>query len=93
VETSRAAKRDLLDQRRAPEVIKLLKDKTRVDSLLLRYALALDRADPAAARVHREALRARFEAAMRRGDSGSCAIAALALGWVAERLFDLQLIS
>jgi Tfp pilus assembly protein PilF len=59
----------LLDQRRAPEVIKLLKDKTRVDSLLLRYALALDRADPAAAQVHRDALRARFDAAMLRGDT------------------------
>jgi predicted Zn-dependent protease len=65
-----AARADfLLDQRRAPEVVKLLKDKTRVDSLLLRYALALDRTDPAAAQAQRDALRARFDAAMLRGDT------------------------
>lgn len=59
----------LLDQRRPAEVVKLLKDKTRVDSLLLRYAIAMDRTDPAAAQVHRDALRARFDAAMLRGDT------------------------
>lgn len=59
----------LLDQRRPAEVASLLKDKTRVDSLLLRYATAVDRIDPAAARQHRDALGARFDAAMLRGDT------------------------
>jgi tetratricopeptide (TPR) repeat protein len=59
----------LLDQGRAQEVARLLKDKTRADALLLRYALALHalRADGAAEQV--EALRARFDAAMLRGDT------------------------
>jgi len=59
----------LLDQGRAQEVARLLKDKTRADALLLRYALALHalRADGAAAQV--DALRARFDAAMLRGDT------------------------
>ena len=59
----------LLDQGRAQEVARMLQDKTRADALLLRYALALHalRADGAAAQV--DALRARFEAAMLRGDT------------------------
>ena len=59
----------LLDRDRAPEVIKLLKDKTQADALLLRYAIALKNAGaPGAAQASAE-LAARFEAAMRRRDS------------------------
>jgi Tfp pilus assembly protein PilF len=59
----------MLDHGRAPEVVRLLKDKGRIDALLLRYAIALKavRASDAAARA--EALRARFDAAMLRGDT------------------------
>jgi Tfp pilus assembly protein PilF len=59
----------LLDHERAPEVVKLLKDKTRVDALLLRYALALRQAGGAGAADQADVLRARFEAAMLRGDT------------------------
>jgi Tfp pilus assembly protein PilF len=59
----------LLDHERAPEVVKLLKDRTRVDALLLRYALALRQAGSADAAAQADVLRARFEAAMLRGDT------------------------
>ncbi|MBZ2209835.1 hypothetical protein [Massilia soli] len=59
----------LLDHQRAPEVVTLLKDKTRADALLLRYALALrSTGSPDAAR-HINVLRSRFEAAMLRADT------------------------
>jgi tetratricopeptide (TPR) repeat protein len=59
----------LLDHGRAPEVVRLLKDKTRVDALLLRYALALQATGSPAARQQIDALRVRFDAAMLRGDT------------------------
>jgi Tfp pilus assembly protein PilF len=59
----------LLDHGRAPEVVRLLKDKTRVDPLLLRYALALQATGSPEARAQIEVLRDRFQAAMMRGDS------------------------
>jgi Tfp pilus assembly protein PilF len=59
----------LLDHGRAPEVVRLLKDKTRVDPLLLRYALALQATGSPEARGQIDVLRDRFEAATLRGDS------------------------
>ena len=59
----------LLDRGRAPEVIKLLKDKTRVDALLLRYALALKATGSPEAPAQVAALKDRFDAAMLRGDT------------------------
>jgi Tfp pilus assembly protein PilF len=59
----------LLDHGRAPEVARLLKDKTRVDALLLRYALALQAMQSPDANAQADALRARFDAAMLRGDT------------------------
>jgi hypothetical protein len=59
----------LLDHGRAPEVVRLLKDKTRVDALLLRYALALQATGSPEAPQQIEALRVRFDAAMLRGDT------------------------
>ena len=59
----------LLDQERYAEVESLLKDKRRADPLLLRYALALKARRSPAVVAEIEALRARFEAANRRGDS------------------------
>ena len=61
----------LLDQKRPTEVIPLLEDQTRVDPLLLRYAIAqaaIDR-QSATAKAAIEQLHARFEAAHLRGDS------------------------
>jgi Tfp pilus assembly protein PilF len=58
----------LLDHGRAPEVVRLLKDKTRVDPLLLRYALALAATGAPDARTQIDVLRDRFEAATLRGD-------------------------
>ena len=59
----------LLDRGRASEVIKLLKDKTAADALLLRYAIALKVVGaPGAAQASAE-LAARFDAAMRRRDN------------------------
>ncbi len=61
----------LLDQKRAPEVLALTRDQTRIDGLLLRYALALQQTPNAADKL-REAdaqLKSRFDAAMRRGDT------------------------
>jgi tetratricopeptide (TPR) repeat protein len=59
----------LLDRGRAPEVVRLLKDKGRIDSLLLRYAIALKAVGAPEAAAQAEALRVRFDAAMLRGDS------------------------
>lgn len=58
----------LLDHNRPREVLELLREHTRADPLLLRYALALqaDRSPGLAARV--EQLRDRFEASHLRGD-------------------------
>jgi tetratricopeptide (TPR) repeat protein len=59
----------LLDRGRAAEVLDLLKDQTRSDTLLLRLALAAKAAHaPTAARFERD-LADRFEAARRRGDA------------------------
>ena len=59
----------LLDHQRAPEVVTLLKDKTRADALLLRYALALKSIGSPDAARHTNVLRSRFEAAMLRADT------------------------
>lgn len=59
----------LLDHARAPQVAQLLQDKTRNDALLLRYALALQAMRSPDAAVQVDALRARFDAAMLRGDT------------------------
>ncbi|MFZ6645531.1 hypothetical protein ACO0LO_07435 [Undibacterium sp. TJN25] len=59
----------LLDRKRAAEVVTLLKDKTRVDALLLRYALALRAVGAAEAKEQSLALGQRFDAAMMRGDT------------------------
>ncbi|MFC5461414.1 tetratricopeptide repeat protein [Massilia niabensis] len=59
----------MLDAGRAGEVVRLLKDKTAADALLLRHAIALKTARmPEAARASAE-LAARFDAARRRRDS------------------------
>lgn len=59
----------LLDQQRPAEVISLLKDKTRVDALLLRYALALKAQKSAAVTEKIDELNSRFNAAMLRADT------------------------
>ena len=59
----------LLDRGRSAEVVTLLKNKGRIDALLLRDAIALTMAKSADAPVQAEALRARFDAAMLRGDT------------------------
>lgn len=59
----------LLDQQRPAEVIGLLKDKTRVDALLLRYALALKAQKSAAVTEKIDELNSRFNAAMLRADT------------------------
>ncbi|MBC7683622.1 MAG: tetratricopeptide repeat protein [Bdellovibrionales bacterium] len=60
----------LLDQKRAPEVIALVKDQTRIDGLLLRHALALKQiGDTGKLRDADAELGARFGAAMQRGDT------------------------
>jgi Tfp pilus assembly protein PilF len=59
----------LLNQGRPAEVVNLLVDKTRVDALLLRYALALKAIHSPQAAAQTEVLRTRFEAAMLRGDT------------------------
>lgn len=58
----------LLDRGRAEEVIRLLRHERKVDALLLRLALAERAANHPEATADREVLRARFEAARRRGD-------------------------
>jgi Tfp pilus assembly protein PilF len=61
----------LLDQRRPREVVELVRDRTRIDGLLLRYALALQQipGQQAALRQADGELNARFAAAMQRGDT------------------------
>ncbi|MDB5762871.1 MAG: hypothetical protein JWQ21_1866, partial [Herminiimonas sp.] len=59
----------LLDRQRPSEVVTLLETRTRVDSLLLRYALALHAQHSPAAAEQIESLRARFNAAMMREDT------------------------
>ncbi len=61
----------LLNQKRPSEVIPLLEDQTRVDPLLLRYAMAQASVDrqSSVAKAAIEQLQARFEAAHLRGDS------------------------
>ena len=59
----------LLDRGRAAEVAALLKDHTRVDALLLRYALALKALKSPDAAAQTAALASRFDAAMMRGDT------------------------
>jgi len=61
----------LLDHERPSEVVRLLKDGTRNDSLLLRLAMAESQLPELRAdfEVHRADLAARFDAARRRGDS------------------------
>jgi Tfp pilus assembly protein PilF len=63
----------LLDQKRAPEVVQLLGEHTRIDGLLLRYALAQQqtpgRAAARATAIATAELAARFAAAMLRGDA------------------------
>lgn len=59
----------LLDQQRSTEVLDLLKNQTRVDALLLRYALALQAQNSAEAAVQIRTLDQRFDAAKMRGDT------------------------
>ncbi len=59
----------LLDQDRADEVMHLLKEKTRVDGLLLRYTLALQMKKMPDTAKNIAELDARFQAAMMRGDT------------------------
>ena len=61
----------LLDQKRPADVLKLVKDQTRIDGLLLRHALALKQVpgQGAALRAADAELGARFGAAMQRGDT------------------------
>ena len=59
----------LLDQRRPKEVIKLLKSKTRIDALLLRYTEALKELHSPVTSKHIELLKQRFDAAALRGDT------------------------
>ena len=58
----------LLERGRAKDVLGLLADRTLADALLLRYAIALKTTGSPEAGRHTAALRARFEAARRRGD-------------------------
>ncbi|WP_395012066.1 tetratricopeptide repeat protein [Undibacterium sp.] len=59
----------LLDQGRFPEVLNLLKDKTRNDSLLLRYAIALQKQNAPNAAEQIGVLEQRFKAASMREDT------------------------
>jgi Tfp pilus assembly protein PilF len=61
----------LLDQRRPREVLRLVQDQSRIDGLLLRHALALQRIPGAQEALRRadDELKARFAAATQRGDS------------------------
>lgn len=59
----------LLERGRPREVLPLLEGRTQADALLLRHALALSALGAPEAAGQREALRARFEAARRRGDT------------------------
>lgn len=59
----------LLERGRAQDVLRLLGTRTQADALLLRHALALSRLGSPEAGRQVAALRARFEAARRRGDT------------------------
>ncbi len=59
----------LLDQNRPQEVVALLRDRTRIDPLLLRLALAEQATGDARAAGHIADLAARFEASRLRGDT------------------------
>jgi tetratricopeptide (TPR) repeat protein len=59
----------LLDQGRATEVVRLLQSENRVDTLLLRLALAQQLLKRPEAAASIDALRARFEASHARGDT------------------------
>lgn len=59
----------LLEQHRPQEVLSLLKAKTTIDPLLLRYAEALNAMHLPESQVQIEELRNRFDAAMMRGDT------------------------
>lgn len=59
----------LLDQHRPADVISLLKDKTRADALLLRYALALKAQKSPAVTEKIDELNSRFNAAELRADT------------------------
>ncbi len=59
----------LLDQRRAADVVALLKDRARIDILLLRLALAQQALKSAEAATSIQTLRARFDASHARGDT------------------------
>ena len=58
----------LLDQKRPAEVVRLLRDRTRIDPLLLRLALAEQALRAPELAAHVEALRERFAASRQRGD-------------------------
>jgi Tfp pilus assembly protein PilF len=59
----------LLDQNRDTEVVTLLKEKTRVDALLLRYTIALQKQNSPLAAESVNALEQRFNAAIMREDT------------------------
>jgi hypothetical protein len=59
----------LLDQRRAADVVALLRARTRIDILLLRLAIAQRELGLAEAATTTETLRARFDASHARGDT------------------------
>lgn len=59
----------LLEQNRSAEVAALLREHMRVDSLLLRYTLALKRQQSPEIQQHVDALQSRFSAAAMRGDT------------------------
>jgi Tfp pilus assembly protein PilF len=59
----------LLERGRARDVLPLVQARTQADALLLRHALALSALGSPEAARQRAALRARFEAARRRGDT------------------------
>lgn len=61
----------LLDQKRPQDVLLLVREQTRVDSLLLRYALALQQlpGQATALRAATAELKARYDAALQRGDT------------------------
>ena len=84
----------LLDQGRAAEVVTLLKDRTRSDSLLLRLVLATRALKLPQAKEHEATLAARYAAAALRGDTvhqGEEARFALAVQGDAKRSLKLAL--
>lgn len=84
----------LLDQRRAAEVLVLLKDHTRADVLLLRLAIAAKATQDPKQGAHARELAARFDAARARGDASHQkeeSRFALAVQGQAERALQLAL--